>query len=409
MRRMVRLKSSHRITSIADFISARYAKSEALAASVTLVALVGTVPYVALQLKSGGFHLHGDNQPGHRTADGLGRHAHVGPVVVGMMILFHHHVRGAAAGPPPSATRAWSWPWRAESLVKLVAFVAGGVFVAYLACMDGFEWPISSIRRARRPGWWAALEPAAWGAIPLLSLPGSAYLIVVSANAILCLPRQFHISVVGEPKREIISNGPWWLFPLYLLVINLFVFPVALAGAPGKDIPFPPGRHLSCLSCPWTRENTGFWPCSYFIGGFSAATSMILISSMTLATMISNHLLLAPGGLDTSASDHRAQSLAMPLALGGRLHPFGLLVRVPCGRAVAPFEHRHALLRGGSAAGPAPWWAACSGGGARCAGPCWVWWPVFACGPTPCFYPPSCTAAGYPWTCWTMGPGGSVS
>ena len=277
-RKLVRLKTSHRITSLADFISTRYEKSQGLAALVTLICLVGTIPYVSLQLKAVMSSFAVLTTYGGET-DGF-VDAHVGSILVFLMIVFTI-IFGVRRLEPTERHEGMVMAVAAESLVKLVSLVLAGVFVVY-GVFDG----IGDIFQR------AATQTTAWQHNLELSQPSTllawASYLIVSANAILCLPRQFHITVV-ENQSENHIRWAMWLFPLYLFIINIFIYPVALGGqlqgfplsqADTFILQFPvsQGRHLMALLV--------------FLGGFSAATSMILISSMTMAIMISNHLFL---------------------------------------------------------------------------------------------------------------------
>ena len=275
--RIIRLKTNLRITSIADFISARYEKSEPLAALVTLLALVGITPYVALQLKAvfASFAV----ITSRRSMEPGWVGAHVGPVVVALMIIFTI-IFGVRRMDPTERHEGMVMAVAAESLVKLVAFLAVGFFVVFEMFdglgdlsqkLDIFQAASGQFSESLLP------SPTTWVSYLLLA-----------ANAFLFLPRQFHIGMV-EAKNE--SNLRWamWLFPLYLIAINLFVFPIAKAGL----IQGLPAAHADTfvLRLPLQAGSTNL-ALLVFIGGFSAATSMIMISSMAMSTMISNHLLL---------------------------------------------------------------------------------------------------------------------
>jgi len=278
LRKLVRIKNAHRITSIADFISARYDRSEGLAALVTLAALVGIMPYIALQLKAilstfAIITIHNDS-----ATFWTGRY--VGPIVVGLMIVFTI-VFGVRRLDPTERHEGMIMALAVECLVKLVGFLAAGIFVTYFM-YDGFadifqrlsESPfhkLASIEGADAPSY----------------LMWTTY-IILAMSAILLLPRQFHTAVVENYDEKHILTA-MWLFPLYMLLINIFVFPIAvgglLMGLPVQEadtfllqLPLDHGK-------PWLVMLV-------FIGGVSAATGMIMISTMTLSTMITNHLLL---------------------------------------------------------------------------------------------------------------------
>jgi PAS domain S-box-containing protein len=277
LRKMVRLKASHHITSIADFISVRYEKSESLAAVATLVALLGNMPYIALQLKAiySTFAIITSDEGTASAWVGT----HVGPLIVALMVLFTI-IFGVRRLDPTERHEGMVMAVAMESLIKLVLFLAAGVFVVYFL-FDGFGDLFSRLGHPQPPG-----------APPLPSQENSVVqwttYLLLSMNAILFLPRQFHIAVV-ENKSEKHIRQAMWLLPLYMLLINVFVYPIAMAGLllgqPAKQ------SDLFVLSLP-LKNGDPWLALLVFIGGFSAATSMVLISSMTMATMITNDLLL---------------------------------------------------------------------------------------------------------------------
>jgi Na+/proline symporter/HPt (histidine-containing phosphotransfer) domain-containing protein len=277
-RRIAALKHTHRITSIADFISARFAKSKAVAAAVTAILTVGIIPYIALQLKAA-------NQTFTMlVVGGSGEHsilAHsFGPVSVCLMIVFTivfgiRHLDPTERHPGMVASIA------AEAFVKLVAFVAAGAFVLGVA-FHGYS------------GFNEALERMQPGALPLMgqSSPNDTLtyvtVMLLSMAAFAFLPRQFHVGIV-ENNRPADVRTAQWATPLYLVLINLFVLPIAFGGQliakSGTSADF------YVLALPLQAGHAGL-SLAVFLGGFSAAIGMVMIESMTMATMISNHLLL---------------------------------------------------------------------------------------------------------------------
>jgi PAS domain S-box-containing protein len=278
-RKLVRLKNIHRITSIADFISTRYGKSESLAALVTIIALLGTIPYVALQLKAvlASFAVVTAHEGGAHSWVGM----HVSAIVVGLMILFTI-MFGVRSLEPTERHGGMVMAVAAESIVKLVALAAAGVYVVYFV-FDGTGDIFQRISESQ-----ATMKAAGAYSGNSVSLMTFVCYIIVSANAILCLPRQFHISVV-ENRAENHIRWAMCLFPLYLFILNLFIYPVAIGGLL-KGFPLAQADTF-VLQFPLETHNKAM-ALLVFIGGFSAATSMILICSMTMANMISNHLLL---------------------------------------------------------------------------------------------------------------------
>jgi Na+/proline symporter/signal transduction histidine kinase/CheY-like chemotaxis protein len=272
--KMVRIAKQQNTVSIADFIAARYGKSQAVAALVTVAAVLGITPYIGLQLKAVSTSyeaLVGASGP--QGSVFVDTALYVTALMAAFTILFglrsieaNEHHRGLM--------RAIAF----ESVVKLAAFLAVGVFVT-LALLGG---PGTIMQRLE--------EATALG--PVLQLdwarPSFWTTTLVAAFAILCLPRQFHVSVVENVHP---ADVRWaaWIFPLYLVVINLFVVPVAAGGllqfASADD-----GDTFMVL-VPQAAGAPGFALLA-FLGGLSAATGMVIVAAVALSTMISNDLAL---------------------------------------------------------------------------------------------------------------------
>ncbi len=277
LRKLVRLKTMHHITSIADFISVRYEKSEGLAALATCVALLGNMPYIALQLKAiySTFAIITSDQGTASAWVG----SHVGPLMVALMVVFTI-IFGVRRLDPTERHEGMVMAVAAESLVKLVLFLAAGVFVVYFM-YDGFDDLFQRLAQALPPG--DPNRPPQENSV----VKWTTYLLL-SMNAILFLPRQFHIAVVENQDEKHIRHA-MWLLPLYMFLINIFVYPIAMAGLL-RGLPADQAD-LFVLSLP-LKNGDPWLALLVFIGGFSAATSMVLISSMTMSTMITNDLLL---------------------------------------------------------------------------------------------------------------------
>ena len=279
LRRMVVIKERYRITSIADFISARYGKSELIAAVVTMIAIVGNMPYVALQLKAikSSYTLLAVSN----TTSGGWISEHFGPCIVlimtGFTILF-----GARKLDPTERHRGMITAIAFESVVKLLTFLACGIYVTYFLA-NGFTDIFSP----------AFVDSPAAAAVLNFGKGTEAYitwttLILVSMAAIMFLPRQFHVAVVENSSPRNILTA-MWVFPLYMVLINIFVIPIALFGI-HSGIPVQQADTYM-LSIPLNHGN--LWiALLVIIGGFSASTGMIMIAAMTMSTMIVNHLLL---------------------------------------------------------------------------------------------------------------------
>ncbi|OLB76094.1 MAG: hybrid sensor histidine kinase/response regulator [Alphaproteobacteria bacterium 13_2_20CM_2_64_7] len=277
--RIVRLAKAQNITSIADFIAARYGKAQTVAATVALIAIIGTIPYIALQLKAVSASLTtilAQAGPAHEAMQPvLGDIAlYVAIAMAIFAVLFGtRHIDATEHQDGLMLAIA------TESIVKLVAFVGVGVFVTFWM----FEGPLSLFAQAlERPDTAAVFsrEPVA-GTLLAMTL--------LSLFAIVLLPRQFHVTVVENNSESEIRRAAW-LFPLYLVLINLFVVPIALAGL----LTFRPGQvdsDMFVLALPLAAHSDLF-TIAAFVGGLSAATAMVIVESVALAIMVSNDILM---------------------------------------------------------------------------------------------------------------------
>lgn len=285
LRKLVRLKTAHRITSIADFISARYNKSPLLAALVTIISIVGILPYVSLQLKSNISTFLMITAPSAEDlaaagASGYWIRSYVGPVNVLLMIAFTI-VLGVRRLDPTERHEGMVVALAAECLVKLVAFLLAGVFVTYFI-FNGFTDILQKITASKYRN-----LISSWGMGPPPYITWTSYLLL-SMSAILLLPRQFHVAVVENSDEKHIPTA-MWLFPLYMLLINVFVLPIAMGGLI-KGYPIEAADTFVLLMP--LHHGKEWLSLLVFIGGISAGAGMIMVSSVTIATMITNHLLL---------------------------------------------------------------------------------------------------------------------
>src|SRR5882757_5285216 len=277
--RIVRLAKAQNSTSIADFIAARYGKGQAVAATVALIAIVGTIPYIALQLKAVSSSL--ETILAHITPV-----ADVSRPVLGDIALFVALSMATFAvlfvTRHIDATEHQDGLMLAiatESIVKLFAFLAVGIFVTFWM----FDGPAGLIAAARQHSQTAGLfirEP------PFDTLIATTLLSFV---AIILLPRQFHVAVVENNNENEIKRAAW-MFPIYLVLINLFVVPIALAGL----LTFPPGSvdsDMFVLALP-LQTGSNVLTVAAFVGGLSAATAMVIVESVALSIMVSNDLVM---------------------------------------------------------------------------------------------------------------------
>lgn len=295
LRKLVRISRAQQITSIADFISARYGKSSAISAVVTLIAIVAIAPYIALQLKAVATSFEAIARPSpfvDGTTSPPGLLSDTGFWVAACMavfvILFGTRKIGADES-HPGVVAAIAF----ESMVKLCALIAVGVLV--VAGFAGEDIPgVLSADWTPRVAHLATLaesDRSRWVAISFLS-----------AAAIICLPRQFQVAVVENQDERHLKTAAW-LFPLYLLLISLFVVPIAIAGM--TLLPVGSNPDLFVLTVP-LAAGYEWIAILAFIGGLSAGTSMVILSSIALSIMISNHL-ITPLLLRTRLIESHAQ------------------------------------------------------------------------------------------------------
>jgi Na+/proline symporter/nitrogen-specific signal transduction histidine kinase len=314
LRKLVRIAKAQRVTSIADLISSRYGKSGLLGVVVTVICVTAATPYIALQLQSmtlsfavfasetpEGWHLPDRNTTAIWVAAGLALFT----IVFGTRNLDaneqHTGVVTAIA---------------VEAVVKLVALLAVGIFVVWFVA-DG---PVDVVERiAQSPIAQWELKTDRWIGLTFLS-----------AVAILTLPRMFQVLVV-ENADERHLNTASWAFPLYLFGMSLFVVPIAVVGL--SIMPEGANPDLFVLTVPLAMGHNGLAMLA-FLGGFSAATSMVIVAAIALATMVSNHIVMPlwltfgvrkgaePGDLRRVVLMARRASIGGVMALGYLYYAF---------------------------------------------------------------------------------------
>ncbi|WP_439118187.1 ATP-binding protein [Nereida ignava] len=271
LRKLVQIGKAQRITSIADLLSSRYGKSNLVGAIVTVLAVIGTTPYIALQLQSVSlsFAAFASNTPlgpldvakttGIWVAIGLALFA----ILFGTRNLDvnerHHGVVTAIA---------------VEAVVKLFALIAVGIFVVW-GVADGAADIKNQID---------ASEIAQFN----VDNPRWIGLTFLSAAAFICLPRMFQVLVVENEDENNLSIASW-AFPLYLAAMSLFVVPIAVVGL--ELLPEGSNPDLFVLTIPLTQGADGLALLA-FLGGFSSATSMVIVAALALATMVSNNMVM---------------------------------------------------------------------------------------------------------------------
>ena len=277
--RVVRLAKAQNITSIADFIAARYGKGQAVAATVALIAIVGSIPYIALQLKAVSSSL--ETILAHTTSSTEVTRPLLGDIAlfVALSMATFAVLFGTRHIDATEHQDGLMLAVATESIVKLVAFLAVGIFVTFWM----FDGPVALFHEAMQRPSTAAIFSREPRIDTLVAMT------LLSFVAFILLPRQFHVAVVennnvGEIKRAL------WLFPLYLVLINLFVVPIALAGL----LTFSAGKvdsDMFVLALP-LESGSNLFTIIAFVGGLSAATAMVIVESVALSIMVSNDLIM---------------------------------------------------------------------------------------------------------------------
>ncbi|MBT0588077.1 PAS domain-containing hybrid sensor histidine kinase/response regulator [Alteromonas oceanisediminis] len=261
---------TQQISSLADFIGSRYQNRFGLGVLVTLICFVGVVPYIALQLDAITLSLtliSSENTP--QTAG-------IGLYVAGLMalfaILFGTRTLSLTEKHPGLMTSI-----AFESVLKLIGIVSVGVYVCFYLyggpldlIVSATEHPLAREVLTTHSAWWVYVCH-----------------ILLGVCAAFCLPRQFHITFVeNNGERELRTAR--WAFPLYLLVMTVFILPIALAGKMQLD-PAQFSSDSFALAIPIAQQNSAVSVIA-FIGGISAATSMVIVATLALGIMISNNL-----------------------------------------------------------------------------------------------------------------------
>ena len=272
LRKLVRIGQAQKITSLADLISSRFGKSTELGVLVTLLAVIGTTPYIALQLQSvvlaisvfaqeggSGWAWPGATQTALWVAAGLALFT----ILFGTRNLDanerHHGVVMAIA---------------VEAVVKLIALLAVGAFVVW-GLGGGIADMAARIETSPISQW--QVSQGRWLGLTFLS-----------AAAFICLPRMFQVLVVENADESHLATASW-AFPAYLLLMSLFVVPIAVMGL--ELMPEGANPDLFVLTLPLSQGQGGLALLS-FLGGFSSATSMVIVAAIALATMVSNHIVM---------------------------------------------------------------------------------------------------------------------
>jgi PAS domain S-box-containing protein len=273
LRKVVRLAKANRITSLSDFIGSRYGKSLSLSSLVTIIAVIGITPYIGLQIKA------------IITTFTIISGETTGSAAAGLFITFvlgvFAIIFGARSLDASERHGGLVFAIAFESIVKLAAFLLVGFYVTY-SLFDGFGDILGRIKDSEHSvllflGAGTGTEYPEWMSLLFLSM-----------MAIMFLPRQFQMAVVENYDEKHIAKASW-LFPLYLFLINIFVLPIAfgglLLGGTGKMADY------FVLTLPLNNGNR-YLSLFAFIGGFSAATGMVIVETLALSTMVMNSIIM---------------------------------------------------------------------------------------------------------------------
>ncbi len=273
-RRIIAISKRQRVTSIADFIASRYGKSHRLAAVAALVALVVVLPYIALQLRavSRSYGV----ITGAADVNVLPGVTHDTALIVAAVLAVFTILFGTRHVDVTESQRGMVLAIAVESAVKLLAFVAVGLYVVF----GLFDGPGDLFGQARMNEQVSQLYSASSVGIPFVAHA------LLAMLAIICLPRQFHVTVVENSGRRDLATARW-AFPLYLAVFSAFVMPIAVAGLlrGGGEADF------FVLTLPLAQGQEGLALLA-FVGGFSAATGMVIVATIACSTMLCNEVVI---------------------------------------------------------------------------------------------------------------------
>jgi PAS domain S-box-containing protein len=263
--RILRITKQQNLTSIADFIACRYDRSPIIAATVTIVALLGTIPYIALQLRaiSKSFDLlTGSYQSGISTT-----------FIVTLVLIIFSILFGARQAAINKQSQGLVLAIAFSSVIKLFALTAVGIFATFYV-FDGVGDLFSQSQRV------------------VDSQPTSSSYFAISQTilgmiTIFILPQQYHMMMIENHQENELKSARY-LYPIYLIAINIFVLPIALAGQnlfPGGNV----NADTYVITIPLFFQQAWLGGVAY-IGGLAAATSMVIVATIVLSTMVTTEI-----------------------------------------------------------------------------------------------------------------------
>jgi Na+/proline symporter/nitrogen-specific signal transduction histidine kinase len=289
LKKIIRISKQHKISSIADFISLRYGNHRFLGALVTIVCLLAIVPYISLQLKavSETFQILSD-ETSYVSTSVLDDSTFYIALLLAVFATFFGTQTTDASEKHKGIIMSVAF----ESILKLAFFLFVGIYVTYIL-FDGTEDIYTKMSQADNFNSLTTISGFEEGFNWL-------YTIMLSFMAIFLLPRQFQVSVVENVREKHLKNAIW-MFPLYLLLFNIFVIFIAWAG--NLTIGNAGQAEYYALLLPLQNGNT-FLSVLVFLGGFSAVISMVVVATLALSNMVSNNLVIPYGFLDYFIKSH---------------------------------------------------------------------------------------------------------
>lgn len=285
LRKIILISKAQQITSIADFISSRYGKSTTLGVLVSLIAALGVIPYISIQLKAVAISFETLVPSSNYSFLTLKEQPPFFldlTFYITVVLMFFTTIFGTRKLAPNEKHEGLIAAVTFESIVKLLAFLAVGFFVVY-GVFDGFGDLFEQAMQEER-----IAQIFSFDAVDINSTNWM-WLTLLSMAAIIMLPRQFHMAIVENTNHRFLAKAAW-LFPLYLLLINIFVIPIAIGGM----LTFPEGNidaDTFVLSIPMAYGHQ-LLALFVYIGGLSAATGMVIVTVTALSIMISNNIVL---------------------------------------------------------------------------------------------------------------------
>ncbi|MBG6133557.1 Na+/proline symporter/nitrogen-specific signal transduction histidine kinase [Aquimarina sp. EL_43] len=283
LKKIIKISKQHKVSSIADFISLRYGNDRFLGALVTIICVLGVLPYISLQLKavSETFEII-SNDPVNSSGTIFEDSTFYIAVLLAVFAAFF----GTRTTDATRRRQGIVFSVAVESVIKLIFFLGVGGYVTYFL-FDGttdIYNQISVIEDFESLTTFDSLESGInWY-----------FMIALSFLAIFLLPRQFHVSVIENTTKKDLKNAIW-MFPLYLLLFNVFVVFIAWGGKLRLGDIANPDYYSLLLPL---QNGDVFLATLVFLGGFSAVISMVVVSTLALSTMLSNNLIIPYGFLD---------------------------------------------------------------------------------------------------------------